>query len=81
MTTKNDFLKAVAVQVDLNRMMHGEKRRPMSDWAMIAQEHMGHLFGAILSEKTDEVEKELLHVVAPLLELYQEIKGGYKWQE
>jgi len=74
---KNSFLGKVALQALMNRMVKGDHDLPMEKWAMIAGEHMGHLFAAVMANDKDKVEKELLHVAAPLLELYQEVmKGG-----
>lgn len=74
---KNSFLRKVELQAQMNRLMKGDHDLPMEKWAMIAGEHMGHLFSAVMADDRDKVERELLHVVAPLLELYQEImKGG-----
>ncbi|WP_031516817.1 hypothetical protein [Desulfofalx alkaliphila] len=70
---KNSFLTKVALQAEANRMVKGEQSLPMEKWAMIAGEHMGHLYAAVMDNKKDQVEKELLHVVAPLLELYIEV--------
>ncbi|ABO49520.1 hypothetical protein Dred_0985 [Desulforamulus reducens MI-1] len=68
---KNSFLTKVALQAETNRLVKGEQDLPMEKWAMIAGEHMGHLFAAVMDGDRDRVEKELLHVTAPLLELYQ----------
>ncbi|PHJ36838.1 hypothetical protein P378_19920 [Desulforamulus profundi] len=74
---RNSFLKKVELQAQMNRIMKGDYDLPMEKWAMIAGEHMGHLFSAVMANDRDKVERELLHVTAPLLELYQEImKGG-----
>ncbi|OPY62246.1 MAG: hypothetical protein A4E56_01439 [Pelotomaculum sp. PtaU1.Bin065] len=43
---------------------------------MIAASHMGHLMEAVLIKDKEVMEKELLHVEAPLLELYSEISTG-----
>jgi len=37
---------------------------------------MGHLMEAVLIKNKEVMEKELLHVAAPLLELYSEISTG-----
>lgn len=73
---KDSFLSKVALQAETNRLVKGEHDLPMEQWAMIAGEHMGHLFGAVMAGDRDKVEKELLHVVAPLLELYGEMMKG-----
>lgn len=73
---KASFLSKVTIQAETNRLVKGEQSLPMEQWAMIAGEHMGHLFSAVMAGDRDEVEKELLHVVAPLLELYQEMVKG-----
>ncbi|MDO7785812.1 hypothetical protein [Desulforamulus aquiferis] len=70
---KKSFLDKVALQVEMNRMVKGEHDLSMEKWAMIAGEHMGHLFASVMTGDRDRAEKELLHVAAPLLELYQEM--------
>lgn len=45
-------------------------------WAMIAVVHIGHLTEAVMEGDNAKVERELLHVAAPLLELYLTLKGG-----
>lgn len=70
---KNSFLKKVELQAQMNREVKGDHDLPIEKWAMIAGEHMGHLFSAVMANDRDKVEKELFHVAAPLLELYQEI--------
>lgn len=70
----DDFLKKTLLQAEINRLKHGDEERddcrPVLDWALIAGEHMGHLLGAIREDDLTVVEKELLHVSAPLLELH-----------
>lgn len=70
--TKIDFLKKLELQVEKNMLTTGDHDRPMEKLAMIAGEHMGHLFNAVMAGERDRVEKELLHVATSLLELYQE---------
>jgi len=41
---------------------------------MIAGEHMGHLLGAIRAEDWSEVEREILHISGPLLELHEALR-------
>jgi hypothetical protein len=41
---------------------------------MIIGEHMGHMFEAVIAGDRAKIEKELLHIAAPLLELYLENK-------
>jgi hypothetical protein len=65
------FLDKVGLQVRTNRMMHGDRERPEIEWAAIAATHMGHLMEAALKGDRCFIEKELLHTVAPLLELYR----------
>lgn len=68
---KQKFLKMVELQAINNRMMHGDdKDRTLQEWALIAGEHMGHLAGVVNRENRREAEKEILHVAAPLLELF-----------
>jgi len=71
---KKDFLKKVELQVTINRMQHGETSRSPEEWAMIAGTHMGHLLDAVIKKDIAAIEKELLHVTAPIVELYEEIK-------
>jgi hypothetical protein len=72
---RTEFLKKVETQVEINRMMKGEdKDLPIHEWAMIIGEHMGHMFEAVRAGDRGEIEKELLHIAAPLLELYIENK-------
>lgn len=74
----DNFLKKTLLQAEINRLKHGDKerddRRPALDWALIAGEHMGHLLGAVRENDLATVEKELLHVSAPLLELHNALQ-------
>jgi len=75
--TNGYIMKNIELQREVNRMQHGEdktKSRTIQDWALIASEHMGHLTGAVLKTDQAEIEKELLHVMAPLIELYYKNK-------
>jgi len=82
MISGEDFLQKTLLQARLNRMKHGDEERddhrPAADWAMIAAEHMGHLLGALRKEDWEVVEKEILHVSGPLLELHEALRraGG-----
>jgi hypothetical protein len=86
MINGEDFLQKTLLQARLNRMKHGDEikddQRPAEDWALIAGEHMGHLLGAVRTGDWAVVEKEILHVSGPLLELHEAlrrnslIKGG-----
>ena len=72
-----EFLNKVAVQARINRIAHGDSPRPVMEWAVIAGTHMGHLLEAAMKGDGDTLEKEILHVAAPLLELYVEaVKAG-----
>lgn len=75
MINGDDFLQKTLLQARLNRMKHGDERRdddrPVEDWALIAGEHMGHLLGAVRKGDWAVVEKEILHVSGPLLELHE----------
>jgi len=77
----DDFLKKTLLQAEINRLKHGDEDRddcrPVLDWALIAGEHMGHLLGAIREDDLTVVEKELLHVSAPLLELHNALRRKY----
>lgn len=74
---KNDFLNKVVLQVKTNRFMHDDdKEISAQEWAIIAGEHMGHLFNAVRVGDMAQAEKELLHVAAPLMELHQAITYG-----
>ncbi|MGB9805093.1 hypothetical protein [Desulfofundulus sp.] len=68
------FLDWVSTQVELNRLVHGNARRAPQEWAMIAGTHMGHLLEAVLQDDPERIQKELLHVAAPLLELHCELQ-------
>ncbi len=73
------FARAVVAQQEINRITHGdeesdEKRLPM-EWGVIASEHMGHLLGALRTDDDQAIEKELLHVAGPLVELWNSIKN------
>ncbi|MCL6560956.1 MAG: hypothetical protein K6U74_19645 [Firmicutes bacterium] len=71
------FLNKIAVQARINRIAHGDSPRPVMEWAVIAGTHMGHLLEAAMKGDGDALEKEILHVAAPLLELYVEaVKTG-----
>lgn len=78
MTSGNDFLTKTLLQAQINRMRHGDEEadnnRPLADWAMIAGEHMGHLLGAIRNHDYAAIEKEILHVSGPLLELHEALQ-------
>lgn len=78
MNSGEEFLRKTLLQARLNRMKHGDEsrddHRPAADWAMIAGEHMGHLLGAIRREDWTVVEKEILHVSGPLLELHEALR-------
>lgn len=76
------FLKNTLLQVEINRTRHGddekEQPRTIEEWALIAAEHMGHLMGAVLRGEVADMEKEMLHISAPLLEMHdalQRLKG------
>lgn len=70
---KKEFLKKVELQLTINRMQHGEGSRSSEEWAMIAGTHMGHLLDAVMKKDVAAIEKEMLHVTAPIIELYEEI--------
>ncbi|SHE96010.1 hypothetical protein SAMN02745218_01139 [Desulfofundulus australicus DSM 11792] len=72
--TRDQFLKNVSTQAEINRLAHGSARRTPQEWAMIAGTHMGHLLEAVLQDDREKIEKELLHVAAPLLELHCELQ-------
>lgn len=44
-------------------------------WAMIVTAHAGHLAEAVMEGDDAKVERELLHVAAPLLEIFLILKG------
>ena len=73
---KSGFLKKVELQAEINRLKHGDGSRRPEEWAMIAAAHMGHLMEAVMKKDAAAIEKELLHVTAPLLELYSEVCNG-----
>lgn len=73
---RKDFLKQVELQVQINRMQHGDGSRRPEEWAMIAGAHMGHLLDAAMKNDTHEIMKEMWHIIAPLYELYEEIENG-----
>lgn len=78
MNNSNKFLTKTLLQVEINRTRHGdeekEEPRTIEEWALIAGEHMGHLLGAVLRGETATIEKEVLHVSAPLLELHDALQ-------
>ncbi|MFZ5649731.1 MAG: hypothetical protein ACOY4I_02605 [Bacillota bacterium] len=78
MKAGEDFLQKTLLQARINRMRHGDERRddqrPPADWALIAGEHMGHLLGAIRAGDWAAVEREILHVSGPLLELHEALR-------
>ncbi len=78
MTNGKDFLSKTLLQAKINRMKHGDEQaddnRSPADWAMIAGEHMGHLLGAIRTNDYAAIEKEILHVSGPLLELHDALQ-------
>ncbi|GAB6158970.1 hypothetical protein JCM39194_21700 [Desulfotomaculum varum] len=69
-----DFLKKTLLQAELNRVRHGnpaaDAARLPVDWGLIAGEHFGHLMAALRQQDPDNIEKEVLHVSAVLLELH-----------
>jgi len=73
-----DFLKKTLLQAELNRMHHGDpeadEKRPPVDWGLIAAEHFGHLMAALREDSVHEIEKEILHVSAVLLELHDSLQ-------
>lgn len=71
---KSEFLRKVELQVEINRMQHGEGSRSPEEWAMIAGTHMGHLLEAVMRKDLESIEKELLHITAPIIELYEEVR-------
>ncbi|AEG14497.1 hypothetical protein Desku_0898 [Desulfofundulus kuznetsovii DSM 6115] len=73
-TFQQKFLDKVSMQAEINRLAHGDARRVPGEWAMIAGTHMGHLLEAVLQDDREKIEKELLHVAAPLLELHCELQ-------
>lgn len=71
------FIQKVLLQQETNRLAHGhpeadDRRQPL-DWGMIVAEHTGHLMGALREGNIQAVEKEIFHVAAPLLELYNSL--------
>ncbi|TEB10585.1 hypothetical protein Pmgp_02275 [Pelotomaculum propionicicum] len=78
MAGNDTFLKKTLLQAEINRLKHGDAQkddlRPVLDWALIAGEHMGHLLGAVRENDLEAVEKELLHVAAPLMELHNALQ-------
>ncbi|KJR97016.1 MAG: hypothetical protein VR68_13275 [Peptococcaceae bacterium BRH_c4a] len=78
MSAGYEFLQKTLLQARLNRLKHGDESRddsrPVTDWAMIAGEHMGHLLGAIRVQDWAEVEREILHISGPLLELHEALR-------
>jgi len=77
-TGGNGFLTKTLLQAEINRTRHGDeekdKPRTIEEWVLIAGEHMGHLMGAVLQDDRAAMEKELLHVSAPLLELHEALE-------
>ncbi len=76
------FVQAVLAQQKLNREAHGDsdaddQRKPL-DWGIIGAEHMGHLIGALRCGDEQVIEKEILHVVGPLLECWNTVKTSVK---
>jgi hypothetical protein len=78
MTHADDFLTKTLLQAEINRTRHGDEEkaepRKIEEWAMIAGEHMGHLMGAVLRGDAAAIEREVLHVAAPLLELHDALQ-------
>ncbi|ACV63262.1 hypothetical protein Dtox_2453 [Desulfofarcimen acetoxidans DSM 771] len=68
----NSFLTKVDLQAEINRLQHGNIRRSIQEWSLIIGTHFGHLFNAVRRNDHAEIEKEILHITAPLLEMYQE---------
>jgi len=71
---KKELIKKVELQVTINRMQHGEESRTPEEWSMIAGTHMGHLLDAAMKKDAAAIEKEILHVAAPIIELFEEIR-------
>lgn len=78
LTAEEVFLAKVRLQARLNRERYGgeehDLRLQMQDWTLIAGTHMGHLMEAVRRGDHDAVEREVLHVAAPLLELYRRLE-------
>lgn len=76
------FLEKVRLQARLNRERYGGEEHDlhlqMQDWTLIAGTHMGHLMEAVRRGDHDAVEREILHVAAPLLELYRRLERERK---
>lgn len=70
---REKLVKNILLQVELNRLAHGEGKRTTEEWSMIAQIHMGHLTEAVMKRDNGKIEKEILHVAAPLVEMYQDM--------
>lgn len=69
------FIKSALKQVELNRIVHegDPNEQPMlttHHWVSIIMEHLGHLAKAVMQGEVVDTEKELLHMAAPMLELY-----------
>jgi len=69
------FFSMIESQLEINQLTHGEKDKANSPtiWAMIAGEHMGHLQGALVKGDYQLVEQELLHIAAPLADMYKSL--------
>ncbi|MCS5696963.1 hypothetical protein [Desulfofundulus thermocisternus] len=75
------FLQSALKQVRINRLVHegSEEVIPeldMEKWTMIVTTHTGHLAEAVINRDTAKMERELLHIAAPLLELYLALKSN-----
>ncbi|WP_018085704.1 hypothetical protein [Desulfurispora thermophila] len=71
--TKTDFLNKVAMQVEINRLVHGDKELSLTEWSLIVAEHMGHLMAALRQNDYAQIEKEILHMAAPLMEMHEKL--------
>lgn len=72
---EKEFLRKIELQAELNRLRYGGNSRPVSEWAMIVSAHIGHLMESIMAADNAEIEKEIFHAAAPMLELYKELKA------
>lgn len=69
----DEFPNNVMLQVTMNKISKGEKRRSPQEWAMIVAKHTGDLMEAVMHKDINKINKEVFHIAAPLLELYQEV--------
>lgn len=71
---QKSFIENLIAQQRINREVHGntdaDDKKSAIEWSLIVGEHYGHLLGCLRKDDNEGAKKEILHVVAPLLEAW-----------